>query len=163
MVKPVPIEDRVKTQPYVVVGCIIGKDNKYVLVQEMQAPVRGKWNQPAGWVDTGEKIVAAAQREAEEETGLKIKITGLLGVFNLITAPDEIATRHAVKFIFAAEALTDKISFDPEEIMAARWFSLEEIKQLGDDLRDPDIIKEIEAFESGKTYPVNIVDHYTIR
>lgn len=50
-------------------------------------PQRGLWTLPAGFVDAGEDPVIAAQRECLEETGLQVKITGLLDVISGLEHP----------------------------------------------------------------------------
>ncbi|MAF13971.1 MAG: hypothetical protein CMI53_03695 [Parcubacteria group bacterium] len=159
--KPIPVKKRNKDQPFVVVGCIIEKNNKFLLVQEA-GHSRGLWNQPAGWLDNFENIAQGAQREAEEETGLKIKLTGLLGVYNLVKPKRK---HHAVKFIFAAKPLTAKIKLDPDEILDAKWFTLEEVKALKRKrvLRDYDIINEIKDYQSKKIYPIKITEKILIQ
>ncbi|MDX9893432.1 MAG: NUDIX domain-containing protein [Patescibacteria group bacterium] len=158
--EPTPIVNKIISQPFVISGCIIKNGDQFLLVQEARKE-RGKWNQPAGWLDFGEKIIDGAKREAKEETGLEIKITGLLGIYSLIKHQDG-KIYHAVKFIFAAEALTNDIKFDPEELIAVKWFSLDEIKKLKAEriLRDHDIINEIQDYLDGKIYPTEIVDKY---
>lgn len=58
----------------VVAGCVIKKDGNYLLVQERQPKVYGKWNLPAGHVDKDETIEQAAVREAKEETGYEVEL-----------------------------------------------------------------------------------------
>ena len=41
----------------------------------------GTWELPGGRVDVGESAPAAAVRETAEETGLQVRITGLVGLF----------------------------------------------------------------------------------
>lgn len=53
-----------------------------LLVRRAMNPGKGKWSIPAGYVDHGEDPAAAAAREAHEETGLEVEITGLVGVFH---------------------------------------------------------------------------------
>ena len=163
--KSTPITKRCITQPFVVVGCIIEKNDKFLLVQEAMIE-KGKWNQPAGWLDFGEKIIDEAKREAEEETGLKIKIIGLLGVYSLIkkegpNLKTEAGTKHAIKFIFAAKPLGGKIKFDPKELMAVKWFTLEEIEKMKKQLRDQNIVQEIKDYKAKKIYPLEITNKYT--
>jgi phosphatase NudJ len=146
---------RVFTQPFVVVGVIIEKNGKFLLVQEAQKEP-GKWNQPAGWLDLKEEVINGAKREAEEETGLEIKIIGFLGVYPLIKVVDGVLM-HPIKLIFAAKPLTEKIKIKKGEILEVKWFTLDEIKALGKNLRDFDIIKEVEDYLVGKIYPLEII------
>ncbi len=158
--KPIPIENRIITQPFVVGGCIIKKDNKFLLVQEAVVD-KGSWNHPAGWIDLYEKIIDGAKREAEEETELKIKIIGLLGVYSLIKKSKRTGNiHHPIKFIFAAEPITENFNFNPEEIMDARWFTIDEIKKLKEQgiLRDHDIINEVQDYIDKKIFSLEIVD-----
>jgi len=162
--KPFPVKNRYVGQPYVVVGCIIERDGKFLLVQEAVTE-RGKWNQPAGWLDFGEKIVAGAKREAEEETGLKLKIIGFLGVYSIVKQENHntkhpAATKHAIKLIFVAKPLSSKIKFDPQELLAAEWFTLAEIKKMKRKLRDYDIIKEIGDYRAGKICPAAVANNF---
>lgn len=51
------------------------------------------WNLPGGGVDSGELPIEAAVRETREETGLKVKIKELVGVYGK-------ANRDEVVFLF---------------------------------------------------------------
>jgi len=42
----------------------------------------GCWGPPGGKVDAGESVVAAACREVMEETGLRVRVTRLLGIYS---------------------------------------------------------------------------------
>jgi 8-oxo-dGTP diphosphatase len=64
--------------PKVAVAVLVEKDNQVLLVQRDNEPQRGKWTLPAGFVDAGEDPAEAAVRECLEETGLQVRITGLL-------------------------------------------------------------------------------------
>jgi 8-oxo-dGTP pyrophosphatase MutT (NUDIX family) len=53
-----------------IAGCVIRDTyGRFLLVQERLEKVYGKWNMPAGHVEAGETIKAAAIRETKEETG----------------------------------------------------------------------------------------------
>ncbi len=155
MAKSIPVKNKIFTQPYVVVGCIIEKDNKFLLIQEGKVE-KGKWNQPAGWLDFKESVIEGAKREAKEETGLDIEITSFLGIYSGFRILEG-KPINAVKFIFAAKPLSEKLNYPKDEIMDARWFTFAEIKQMKDKLRSQQIIAEIEDYLAGRIYPLEII------
>jgi len=52
---------------------------RVLLVQRCDS---GAWEFPGGRMDVGETAIAAAVRETAEETGLRVRITGLVGLFS---------------------------------------------------------------------------------
>ncbi len=56
---------------------------------------------PGGFVDIGETVERAAQREAREETGLDITLVGLLGVYS---DPGRDSRGHTVSIVYVATA-----------------------------------------------------------
>jgi 8-oxo-dGTP diphosphatase len=67
--------------PKVAVGVLIQDAGRLLLIKRGNDPERGKWSVPAGFVDAGEDPARAAEREALEETGLHVRVTGLLDVY----------------------------------------------------------------------------------
>jgi len=55
---------------------IVRKGDAFLLVQERD----GSWFFPAGRVDPGEGLIDGAKREAMEEAGVPIRVTGLLRI-----------------------------------------------------------------------------------
>ena len=64
---------------------------------------------PGGFIDLGESAEQAAVREAFEETNLRVRLTGLLGVYS---APDRDPRQHTISTVFIAEPL------NPEQLRA---------------------------------------------
>lgn len=118
-----------------VVGGVIKKDNKFLLVQEAQKDCAFKWNLPAGRLDEGETILEGAIREIKEETGLQVELKGLLQIGN-----KKLNNVDLISIIFLAHPLTDKIKFDNNEIMDAKWFTYDEIMNMKENLRSPELI-----------------------
>jgi ADP-ribose pyrophosphatase YjhB (NUDIX family) len=52
-----------------------------VRVQRDIEPGYGKWTFPGGFVERGEKVEAAAEREVLEETGLKVRVSSIVGLY----------------------------------------------------------------------------------
>lgn len=108
----------------VVAGCIIrDKEGRYLLVQEMQPKVYGLWNIPAGHVDKGEEIEAAAVREVKEETGYDVKLGEKIGIYHETV---ESPVRHA----FLAEIIGGELKAQANEILDVNWFSFEELTRM---------------------------------
>jgi 8-oxo-dGTP diphosphatase len=67
--------------PKLVAGAIFELDGGIVLVQRDIEPGYGKWTFPGGFVERGERIEAAAEREVLEETGLEIEVREIVGLY----------------------------------------------------------------------------------
>jgi 8-oxo-dGTP diphosphatase len=135
----VAVEEKPIAKVAVVCGIVLLQDNKYLLVQEKQPKVYGKWNLPAGRVDEGENLEQAAVREAKEETGFDVKIDKhLIVIHPSIESP----VLHA----FLAEAIGGELKFPKDELLDARWFSYEEVADLKEQLRREEyVLGAIEA------------------
>ena len=119
----------------VVVGGVIEKNGKYLLVQEAQKECYGKWNLPAGRLDFNESIVDGAIREVKEETNCDIEVTGICQVGNRLMEDSLFLT-----VVFQTRLLSDDIKFNTDEILSVKWFSYEEILAMEESLRSPDFI-----------------------
>ena len=121
----------------VIVGGVLEKDGKYLLVQEAQEKCYKKWNIPAGHLDFNESIKQGAIREIKEETGCDIELNGILYIGNRIFENDIL-----VMIIFSTKIINEKIKYDINEILDVKWFSYDEImNKMDDKLRGLDYIK----------------------
>jgi 8-oxo-dGTP diphosphatase len=66
--------------PKVAAAVLVVEHGQVLLARRANDPMRGLWTLPAGFVDAGEDPAQAAARECLEETGLQVRITGLLDV-----------------------------------------------------------------------------------
>ena len=140
--------------PHITAAVVVeNSQGKFLLVEETSG---GKvvFNQPAGHVEEGESIMAAACREALEETGWRVEPQYLLGVYTY-HSPDNGDTYF--RFCFAARAL-EKISDQLDtEIITTHWLTLEEIRNKGGALRSPLVLKCIEDYREGRRYPLDVL------
>lgn len=74
-----------------------------VILVRRRNPPHG-WAIPGGFVEYGERAEECAVREAEEETGLRVRLTGLLGVFS---DPARDPRFHTISAVYTAEAEGD--------------------------------------------------------
>ncbi len=69
--------------PKLAVAVLIARDGRILLGKRGPgAREPGKWSFPAGFVERGERVERAAEREAREETGLDIVVGDLLGLYS---------------------------------------------------------------------------------
>ena len=140
----------------IIVGAVIEKDGKYLLVQEAQEKCRGKWNLPAGHLDPNETILEGAKREAKEETGCDIEPTSICQIGNRVSVNDVF-----ISIIFTAKLILEEIAFDKSEILDAKWFTYEEIQALGDQIRNQTLmLGAIDNVRNGLTAPLSLINQY---
>ena len=153
------------SQTFGVVGAILEKDGKIALVKENMPnkPDNGKWNQPAGWIEVGEDPIVSVKREVEEETGFEFEPTGVLSICSLVRkdlTDFYQATPHAIKIIFVGKIKTDNQKNLHNDISEIKWFSPEEIYNMGSQtLRDNDIKDLVKDYFVGKHYPLKLIKH----
>lgn len=124
----------------VVAGVVLKKDGKYLLLQEKQPKAYMLWNFPAGRVDVGESLEEAAIRETKEESGYDVELIREIKIFH------EKAT-NVVKHVFEAKIIGGKLNYPEDEMLDAKWFAYEEIKDMKDKLRGEWILETINILE----------------
>lgn len=136
----------------VIVGGIVRKDNKILMVQEAQEKCYGQWNFPAGHLDDGETIFEGAIREIFEETGCKVKLSKLLPIISSKTS-------SLVRITFLTELIEENIKFDKNEILDVKWIEIDDIKKMDSNtLRSQKMNLEIlNHVENNITYPIDLI------
>ena len=138
----------------IIVGGIIEKDNKILMVKEAKKKCYGKWNVPAGHLENGETIFEGAIREIFEETGCKVRLKNVLPIMS-----KDMEDTTLMIITFTTELLEKNISFNKEEILDVKWISKEELINMTDkELRDEKRIKiTLQMLEENKVYPLDAI------
>lgn len=131
---------------------VVRRGDRFLLVDER----RGGWYLPAGRVEPGEGLVAAAVRETMEETGVPVRVDGVVRVEHSPT-PDGTVR---VRVIFTAQPVDDTPpkSHADEHSRGAAWFGLAELEQLrlrGAEVRT--ILGHVAG--GGAVYPLGVLAH----
>lgn len=130
----------------IVAQTYVEKEKKILMVQENKEGIKGKWNMPAGKLEDNESIIEAAIREVKEETGIDVKINGILAIQENIAEFGQL-----IIIYFIGEYISGSISFDNKEISNVKWMTKEEIKKMNKSkIRGSETINKVIALASKK-------------
>lgn len=140
----------------VTVAAIIERDGKFLMVEELAA---GKLvlNQPAGHLEHGESLIAAAAREAFEETGHRFAPEHVVG-FYLWHSEEAATTYLRVAFCGSVEPPGSAVSLD-EGIVAIHWLTRVQLAHREQQLRSPMVLRCIDDYLAGRRYPLACLSH----
>jgi len=117
---------------------VIVRDGQILLIRRSD---NGLWAVPGGLVEVGETLAEAAQRELWEETGLRGRVTKLLGLFDSrIWRSKTKAQLYAAIFLAETEDASPRVSMEAIEVA---FFGEDNLPELapGHDLRVPVLFK----------------------
>ncbi len=110
--------ERIGRQGEVRLGCsAILFDSERNLVLLTRREDNGLWCLPGGTVDPGESVAEACEREMQEETGLKVRLVRLVGIYSdpnkLVIYPDGNKV-HVVVLSFEVEQIGGRLHLNDE-------------------------------------------------
>ncbi|MBZ9567974.1 NUDIX hydrolase [Modicisalibacter tunisiensis] len=141
--------------PRVTVATVIPHDDRFLLVEEDRGGPASQFNQPAGHLEPGERLIEAARRETREETAWDVAITAYLGLY-IFTAADGLVF-HSHGFIARPRAAhTTPLDHG---ILGAHWLRPEEIESLAQEgrLRSPLVLTRIRDYRAGRRFPLSVI------
>jgi len=144
-------------KPSVTVAAIIERQGKFLLVEE-ETSDGVRFNQPAGHLDPGESLIAAASREALEETAHEFTPDALIGVYMsryISSRTNENVTY--LRFAFSGQVGSVHDQALDEGIIRALWMSYEELQACEDKHRSPLVMQCVDDYLAGKRSPLSVL------
>jgi len=144
-------------KPSVTVAAVVERDGRFLLVEE--ETVDGiRLNQPAGHLDPGESLLAAAARETLEETAFAFTPTQLIGVYLWRATPPTGDAVTYLRFAFCGELG----AHDPDRalddgILRALWLTRDEIAARAAQHRSPLVQRCVDDYLAGVRYPLELL------
>ncbi|HVJ17774.1 MAG TPA: NUDIX domain-containing protein [Polyangiaceae bacterium] len=126
-----------------VVLVVVPHEGRYLIVEERN----GAFFLPAGKVEPGENLIAAAVRETAEEAGILIGLRGLLGFDHSHSPANGGTTKLRFAFVGYPAILAEPKREADHHSRGAGWFTRSEIQKLP--LRHPEVLTWIERHERG--------------
>jgi 8-oxo-dGTP pyrophosphatase MutT (NUDIX family) len=145
-------------EPHVTVAVVVENAGKYLLVEELADGTSPVINQPAGHVEQGETLIAAALRETVEETAWQVDITSFLGIY-VYTPPLKPECTY-YRHCFLAKPVKEMPNKTLDVgIIQALWLSYDDIlmAEKKGKLRSPLVKKCIDDARAGHHFPLNII------
>jgi 8-oxo-dGTP pyrophosphatase MutT (NUDIX family) len=105
-------------------------DRKVLLTQRTD---NGNWTMPGGAMDPGESLSATAVRETLEETGISVKLDGVVGIYTdprhviHYTSNDEV--RQEFTIVYRGEYLSGEPTTS-SETTRVEWVPVDQVAQL---------------------------------
>ena len=95
--------------PKIVVGSVARRGERILMCRRAINPRRGFWTLPAGYLELHESTSAGAKREAWEEAQARIRIDGLLAIY-------DIPRISQVQLIYRARLIDERVAAGVESL-----------------------------------------------
>ena len=86
-------------------------NREIVLIKRGNPPFKGNWALPGGHVEYNESLEVCAIRETKEETGLDVRLEGLVGIYS---EPGRDPRGHYVTAVFAGIPIGGEMQADTD-------------------------------------------------
>lgn len=108
---------------------VVVDGERVLLVRRAYAPWQGMWSTPGGFCERGEHPIETVEREVLEETGLRVRVTGYVGVWvdEYADEPGFVGSDVINVAYYRAEPTGGELRLDPMEVSELGWFSWDEL------------------------------------
>ncbi len=141
-------------KPNTTVAAVIERDGRFLMVEETTREGT-RINQPAGHLEPGESLLAAAVREALEETAYDFAPESLLGIYRW--------QHPATGATYVRVALTGRVSGPrpgralDRGIERALGLAIEELRLASERHRSPRVLRCVADHAAGRRYPLELL------
>ena len=122
--------ERISRQGKLRLGCFAAIFDEHGRIFLTRRTDNGQWCLPGGGMEAGESVAEACEREVWEETGLRVHVKRLVGVYShpdqLVVYPDG-NKAHIVALHFEAEVVSGEAGLS-NETTEFGYFSMDEIQ-----------------------------------
>ena len=124
--------DRIGAQGKIRLGCsaaIFDEQGRVLLTKRQD---NGQWCLPSGGVEPGESVAEGCEREVFEETGLKVRVKRLVGVYShsdQLTVYSEADKFQIIALHFEAEIISGELGLS-DETSDFGYFTMDEVEKL---------------------------------
>lgn len=109
-------------------GVLVMRDGRLLLLRRAVEPWQGMWDIPGGFCEQAEHPIDAAIREAREEAGLEVEVTGFLGIWlDRYPDPSDGEADVTLNAYYHGTAGAEVGTPDPEETIELGWFAPDEL------------------------------------
>jgi ADP-ribose pyrophosphatase YjhB (NUDIX family) len=138
---------RIGKQGQLAIGCsaaVFDKARQHILL--IHRIDNGRWAVPGGYMEAGETIKEACEREVIEETGLRVKVKRLISIYTNPHSLLEYPNGNRIQLVvlhFEAEIISGELHIS-DESSEVKYFSRKEIENV--EIGPLDKIRIIDSF-----------------
>ena len=142
-------------QPVVGVGGVVISGDRALLIRRGSEPLKGAWSIPGGRLELGETIAEGVVRELREETGLDVRVLGLIEVFERIFHDEAAPASAPPRYHFVIlDYLCEVVSGEPRAGSDVTELAWAREKDLGQYSLTPTATRVLrQAFQMVRTRP----------
>lgn len=140
-------------RPVLTVATIVERDGRFLVIEE-ETRLGVRLNQPAGHVEVGESIAAAAVRETREEAAWEVEPVALVGIYHWRSKLGD----DYVRFTFSARAHAHERGRPLDAgIVRALWLTYDEIAARRAMHRSPLVLRSLDDYRAGRQWPLGVI------
>ncbi len=140
-----------KPMPKVITYTLLRNGNQIMLQQKQKQPYINLLNFIGGKVHESESTQAAAIREVKEKTGLAIKNSSLMGIFEILVRSNSTLLTHAIAYVYISSI--QEINPNDQSLKIFQMAELEKLPNLA-----PDFLAIFNRIKNAQSIQTDVID-----